>query len=519
MVARVVRGLHRAWRLKVQLPCALTTLLVLGALAVPAMAYRGDGWFPLPPPPTEQITDVAGLADGSVVVADRFRLARRRAVHEGWRTVPALHATGVVWEPGRGVLAASPRENAIVRWMPGWPQPERVAGDRPGYGGDGGPAVLAALGLDDADPGTSSPAVLADGSVLVPDTANSRVRRIDPAGIITTAAGTGRAGRRGEGGPATAAQLNWPISVAAMPDGGYVVVESDGQRLLRVSPDGTMTRLARRYGLTDVAVVNGRVFVADGNLWRLEEDGRLTRRRAPDFALRGPDCTEAIGADANGGLLTAGCLGEVWYRPASPPARPLVALRDSRVSRHRIAAVFESIHAGTAVVEVRRQGRTVARVQRQTDAGHTVLTRLARLAEGWYRLRLKLTTPTGTARDGVFVYVVKRLAHRTALRLMARWVEAGDVGVVEYRSGRCRSFGPRRVDCEIRQDEINSGDRCFSIASLHVRPSGIVVLRRYGCGSKDDPRFRRRPRWYSESDVITPRHPGRQAWPSRMARP
>src|SRR3954452_2246598 len=81
------------------------------------------------------------------------------------------------------------------------------------FGGDGGPAGSAALRAPTAV------AWLADGSALVADYANHRIRRISPSGQIRTVAGTGTAGYSGDGGPATSARLNWPLDVEPTPDG------------------------------------------------------------------------------------------------------------------------------------------------------------------------------------------------------------------------------------------------------------------------------------------------------------
>ena len=54
----------------------------------------------------------------------------------------------------------------------------------PGFGGDGRPAVDAALGLS-----VSGVAVDSAGNVYLGDTGNSRIRMVDQAGIITTIAG------------------------------------------------------------------------------------------------------------------------------------------------------------------------------------------------------------------------------------------------------------------------------------------------------------------------------------------
>ena len=54
-------------------------------------------------------------------------------------------------------------------------------------------------------------ALLPDGSLLIADRDNHRIRRVDPTGLINTVAGTGRPGDDGDGGPATAARLTAPM--------------------------------------------------------------------------------------------------------------------------------------------------------------------------------------------------------------------------------------------------------------------------------------------------------------------
>ena len=76
-----------------------------------------------------------------------------------------------------------------------------------GYTGDGGAATAAAVGL---------PYFLAfdgTGNLYFSDLANSVVRKINSVGTISTIAGTGTAGYSGDGIPATAADLNWPVGI------------------------------------------------------------------------------------------------------------------------------------------------------------------------------------------------------------------------------------------------------------------------------------------------------------------
>lgn len=122
-----------------------------------------------------------------------------------------------------------------------------VAGSgRRGSAGDGGMASAAQL---NAPQGL---AFAADGSLLIADSGNNKVRRVGVDGKIATVAGNGGGGSGGDGGPATSAQLNLPVDVAATPNGGFFVAEQGGHRIRLVRPTGVITRLtgtgAPRYG-------------------------------------------------------------------------------------------------------------------------------------------------------------------------------------------------------------------------------------------------------------------------------
>ena len=89
-----------------------------------------------------------------------------------------------------------------------------------GYSGDGGPATGAKL---------NSPFDLAigpDGALYFSDTFNHCVRRVDrPSGRITTVAGCGEKGYSGDGGRASKAKLNEPYGLALDPDGNLFIVD------------------------------------------------------------------------------------------------------------------------------------------------------------------------------------------------------------------------------------------------------------------------------------------------------
>ena len=85
----------------------------------------------------------------------------------------------------------------------------RIAGNSlSGYSGDGGPATSARL---------SAPqglAVDSAGNLFIADSENARVRKVSPAGIISTVAGNGTEGYSGDGGLATSAQF---FALATLP--------------------------------------------------------------------------------------------------------------------------------------------------------------------------------------------------------------------------------------------------------------------------------------------------------------
>lgn len=97
------------------------------------------------------------------------------------------------------------------------------------YAGDGGPASLSALNFP------YDVCFDAAGNAYVVDGSNNRIRKIDAStGVISTIAGTGTAGFSGDGGPATAAQLNNPGGIGIDAAGNLYLADRDNHRIRKI---------------------------------------------------------------------------------------------------------------------------------------------------------------------------------------------------------------------------------------------------------------------------------------------
>jgi NHL repeat len=177
--------------------------------------------------------------DGMIVTVAGMLNAGGYAGDNGPATSAKLYDPRGVAETADGGFLVADTYNHRIRKVFANGTIETVAGNGiAGASGDGGPAIAAELDFPHGVAPTP------DDGFLIADTVNNRIRRVRPDGTIVTVAGAGAAGLSGDGGLATSALLNRPQGVAPTPDGGFLIADTENDRIRRVSPAGVIATLA-----------------------------------------------------------------------------------------------------------------------------------------------------------------------------------------------------------------------------------------------------------------------------------
>ena len=234
-------------------------------------------------------TDVAVDGAGNLFIADSGNYRVRKVTPAGTITTVAgnVYPTGVVVDGAGNLFIADSGNQRIWKVTPAATITTVAGIGIRGLSGDGGPAASAQL-YDPADV-----AVDGAGNLFIADSGNQRIRKVSPAGTITTVAGIGIVlfDFSGDGGPPTSAQLRGPARVAVDGAGNLFIADTGNQRIRKVTPAGTITTVAgdgtggfsgdggpatsAQFGYsgpTDVAVDSaGNLFIADSGNNRIRE--------------------------------------------------------------------------------------------------------------------------------------------------------------------------------------------------------------------------------------------------------
>jgi sugar lactone lactonase YvrE len=250
-----------------------------------------------------------------------------------------------------GALYFSDSRNHRVRRVDRSGAIATVAGTgQAGFGGDGGPATQAALNRP------TGVSVGGDGAVYIADTDNHRIRRVGPDGVITTVAGSGRAGFAGDGGQATQAALNGPTGLAAAADGLYIV-DTRNQRVRRMAPDGVITTVAGGGNPPPGQLGDGGpatearlalpleiVVTREGAFYIADAGARRVRRVGPEGLITSVAGSGVQGFGGDGTLSTEAALND----PAGVALAPDGSFYIADLGNHRIRRVEPARQAAAA---------------------------------------------------------------------------------------------------------------------------------------------------------------------------
>ncbi|HEY9897762.1 MAG TPA: hypothetical protein V6D00_01150 [Pantanalinema sp.] len=190
---------------------------------------------------------LSALRDGAFIMTGDFSRVRRLTLEGAVSTLAGGDVTGfadaqgpsarfnggcrAVLDPQGNIYVSEWFNNAIRKITPGGTVTTLAGAGPEGY--YDGPAHMAQF------KNPYGMCVLPSGDLLVADRGNHRIRRVGPTGVVTTFAGTGTAGDAD--GSLLTAQFRDPVDMLLDPSGDLYVTEYGGNRIRKISPAGVVS--------------------------------------------------------------------------------------------------------------------------------------------------------------------------------------------------------------------------------------------------------------------------------------
>jgi sugar lactone lactonase YvrE len=281
---------------------------------------------------------VAVDASGDVYVADTGNNTIRKITPAGvvstiagvagnfnWGSTDGIGSAAKFSQPKGAVVDASGNVyiadsgNSTIRKI----TPAGVVSTLAGSPGNSGSADGLGSGAQFNQPG--GVAVDASGNVYVADTFNDTIRKITPAGVVTTLAGS--AGNQGSAdGSGSAASFHWPEGVAVDGTGNVYVADSFNSEIRKITPAGVVTTFAKATAYNSLVLnepigiaidASGNVYVAnvgDSTVRKITPAGVVLPLAGKPYNSGGADgtgitarfnCPQGVAVDSNGNVYVA----------------------------------------------------------------------------------------------------------------------------------------------------------------------------------------------------------------------
>lgn len=323
-----------------------------------------------------------------------------------------------------------------------------VGNGNAGFSGDHGPATSAQL---------NNPYGLAidnDGNLYFADILNNRIRKVDTNDVITTVAGIGGAGFGGDGGPAVLAELASPKGISVDDVGNLYIADSNNGRIRKVDTSGNITTIAGNgnhqftgdNALAIEAELNypeGVVVDIEGNIYIADTRNNVVRKIDINGIITTIAGNGIAGSSGDGGTATSAQLMQPNMLTFDGEGNIYIAETGS----HQIRKVDLTGNISTVV------GAGVAGPGLEDNA-------LASSAT--------LTVPSGIAVDKADnLYIVDRFNHRIRKSSKGKFFLTGtptnaDIGIHSV--------------CVIAEDDVNQQtEKCFNITVTNVNDAPTAL--------------------------------------------